>query len=289
MVGNEEDVIRYYERFWTRAELWWEADKTLAIHLGFYDKGIHSHTDAVLHMNDIAWQLLNCDAKTSCQILDAGCGVGGTSIYLAQKYPQVSFTGINIVPTHVTMAERFAHKRQVTANTRFHLQNYCQTSFPNNSFDGVIALESINYAHKDEDLITELYRVLKPGGRITILDGFRTGKRIPSPLKRTYQFWLDGRALIDLESIDGFTACMRKQGFRDVTMHDISSHVISSYFYGILIASLYLVPAMLKMTIRNKKSHDYNEDFDTHMALSFPLALLALFGCFKYYSITATK
>ncbi len=87
MVGNEEDVIKYYERFWTRAEFWWEADKTLTIHPGYYDKGIRSHTKAVLHMNDVAWQLLKFDGKKHCQILDAGCRAGGNLIYLAQKYP----------------------------------------------------------------------------------------------------------------------------------------------------------------------------------------------------------
>jgi len=82
---------------------------------------------------------------------------------------------------------------------------------------------------------------------------------------------------------------MRKHGFSNITVRDISSHVISSYFYVILIASLYLAPAMIKMIIHFKEGYDYNKDFDTHMALSFPLALLSLFGCFKYYSITGTK
>jgi tocopherol O-methyltransferase len=288
MVGNEEDVIKYYERFWTRAELWWEADKTLAIHLGYYAKGIHSHTDAVLHMNDFAWQLLNSDAKTSCQILDAGCGVGGTSIYLAQKYPQVFFTGINIVPTHVTMAERFAIKRQVTANTRFLLHNYCQTTFPSNSFDGIIALESVIYVHANEDFLREMYRILKPGGHISIIDGFRTDKPIPRSLQKIYKIWLDGRALIDVEPINEFAGYMRQQGFRDVTVRNISSHVLPSYFFGVLIGALLFIPAITRATIRYKQ-HDYTETYDCFMAVSLAAALLALYGCFKYYAITATK
>jgi cyclopropane fatty-acyl-phospholipid synthase-like methyltransferase len=288
MAGNEEDVIRYYERFWSKSELWWETDKTLGIHLGYYDKGIRSHTEAVFYMNDFSWQLLRLNAETPGQILDAGCGVGGTSIYLAKKYPQVSFTGITIVPTHVIMADRFAHKRHVTANTQFLLQNYCQTSFPNNSFDGIIALESINYARKNEDLIKEMYRVLKPGGRVAIIDGFRTDKPIPSPLKKVYQIWLDGRALIDLEPINDFATCMKHQGFRDVTVSDISSHVVSSYFLAVLIGALLFIPALTKTIIRFRH-HDYSEDFDCFMAVSLASGLLALYGCFKYYAITATK
>jgi tocopherol O-methyltransferase len=288
VTGNEEDVIRYYERFWSKSELWWETDKTLGIHLGYYDKGIHSHTDAVLYMNEIAWRLLNLKSETPGKILDAGCGVGGTSIYLAQKYPQMFFTGITIVPTHVVMAERFAKKRNVTANTRFLEQSYCQTTFPDNSYDGIIALESVIYAHKDEDLIKELYRVLKPGGRIAIIDGFRTDKPIPRSLNKIYKIWLDGRALINVEPVNEFAACMKQKGFRDVMVSDISSHVISSYFFGVLVGSVLFIPALTKAIIRFRH-HDYNEDFNCFMAVSLAAALLALYGCFKYYSVTATK
>ncbi len=288
MTGNEEDVVRYYERFWSKSELWWESDKTLAIHLGYYEKGIRSHTDAVLHMNDLSWDLLELDAQKPIHILDAGCGVGGTSIYLAEKYPQVSFTGITIVPTHTVMAQRFADKRHVTNNTRFLLENYCQTSFPDDSFDGIIALESINYARSNEDLLKELYRVLKPGGRLAVIDGFRTDKPIPSGLERFYRIWLNGRALVDLESIHEFEACMNQQGFRNVTVRDISPHVINSYFFGVLIGSLLFIPALAKTIIRSKE-HDSTQDFDCFMAVSLAGGLLALYGCFKYYSISATK
>ena len=288
MVGNEDDVIRYYERFWSKSELWWESDKTLAIHLGYYEKGVRSHRDSVFHMNDVSWQLLGLNEETSYQILDAGCGVGGTSIYLAQKYPKISFTGITIVPAHITMAARFAHKRNVTANTRFLLQNYCQTLLPSNSFDGIIALESVIYAHANEDFLREMYRVLKPGGHVSIIDGFRTDKPIPRSLQKIYKIWLDGRALIDVEPISEFAGCMKHQGFHDVTVRNISSHVLPSYFFGVLIGALLFLPALTRATIRYKK-HDYTETFDCFMAVSLASALLALYGCFKYYAITATK
>lgn len=239
-------------------------------------------------MNDVSWQLLGFKTPSPLQILDAGCGVGGTSIYLAQKYPQVSFTGITIVPTHVLMAERFATKRSVTSNTCFLLQNYCQTSFPDNSFDGVIALESANYARSKQEFMKEIYRVLKPGGRISILDGFRTEKPIPPSMKKLYKIWLDGRALVGLEPIHEFSLCMNQQGFHDVTVSDISAHVLSSYFFGVLIGGLFFTPAIVK-TLIHSRDQKKTDDFDCFMAVSLAGGLLALYGCFRYYAVTATK
>jgi tocopherol O-methyltransferase len=239
-------------------------------------------------MNDVAWQLLNLKNEASGQILDAGCGVGGTSIYLAQKYQQMFFTGITIVPTHVLMAERLAKKHNVTSNTHFLEQNYCHTSFPDQTFDGIIALESVIYAHKHEDLIMELYRVLKPGGRIVILDGFLTDKPISPSLKKIYQIWLNGRALIDVEPINKFVTCMKQKGFCNITIKDISSHIFSSYILGILVDSALFIPTLTKAII-NFRDHDPVEEFNGFLAVSLATALLVLNGHFKYYSLTATK
>ncbi len=239
-------------------------------------------------MNDVAWQLLNLKNEASGQILDAGCGVGGTSIYLAQKYPRMFFTGITIVPSHILMAKRFAKKHNVTSNTRFLKQNYCHTSFPDQTFDGIIALESVIYAHKYEDLIMEIYRVLKPGGRIVILDGFRTDKPISPSLKKIYQIWLKGRALIDVESVNKFVTCMKQQGFHNVIINDISTHIFSSYFLGILVDSALFIPTLTKAII-HFRNHDPSEEFNSFLAVSFATAVLVLSGCFKYYSVTATK
>ncbi|MBN2599907.1 MAG: class I SAM-dependent methyltransferase [Candidatus Thermoplasmatota archaeon] len=239
-------------------------------------------------MNDVSWQLLGFTTPSPLHILDAGCGMGGTSIYLAQKYPQVSFIGITIVPTHVQMAERFSKKRSVTSNTLFLLQNYCHTSFPDNSFDGVIALESANYARSKDDFIREMYRVLKPGGCISILDGFRTKKHIPASVQKLYKIWLNGRALVGLEPVHEFSLGMKQQGFRDILVSDISAHVLSSYFFGVLIGGLFFIPAAVK-TIIHSREQKKTDDFECFMAVSLAGALLALYGCFRYYAVSGTK
>jgi cyclopropane fatty-acyl-phospholipid synthase-like methyltransferase len=110
MTGIEEEVARYYERFRSKFEQWWAADKTLGIHFGYYDKGVTSHVQSIFAMNDFTWSLLQIPPGASATILDVGCGVGGTSIYLARKHPQASFTGIDIVPTQINLAIRFAEQ-----------------------------------------------------------------------------------------------------------------------------------------------------------------------------------
>lgn len=60
-------------------------NETLAIHFGYYKKGIKTLKEAIMYMNDYVAELLLLKNKKGFHILDAGCGVGGTSIYLAKN------------------------------------------------------------------------------------------------------------------------------------------------------------------------------------------------------------
>ena len=86
-----KDVIDYYEGKWEDHVKWMHIDKSLGIHFGYYEKGIRTYQEAVINMNYFAGRLLDLDmlAEDKSAILDAGCGVGGSSIYLAKKYPHI--------------------------------------------------------------------------------------------------------------------------------------------------------------------------------------------------------
>jgi tocopherol O-methyltransferase len=199
MVSREEKVVWFYEQ--SKMKEWWKENQTLAFHYGYYEKGFRSHDQAILHMNDVVWDMLALDGTRPLKILDAGCGVGGTSIYLVKKYPLVHFTGISIAPSEVQFATELAAQNKVTENTQFLQNNFCDTKFPDGSFDGVIALESINYARDTRDFFQEMYRILKPEGRLVVLDGFRTQKRLSPMMQKAYHHWLSGRVIDDLVSI----------------------------------------------------------------------------------------
>lgn len=190
---------------------------------------------------------VHLDGTTLAQVLDVGCGVGGTSIYLAKKYPQVYFTGINITPVHIEMAKQFAMQRQVTANTQFLEKNFTDTQFPDNFFDGIFALESTNYASDITAYLKEMYRVLKPGRRFVILDGFLNGAPLNSFLQKIYTIWLRGRALRSLEDINDLKKTMLEQGFKDIQVVNINSHVARSSLRASIIGIPFFFSALLKI------------------------------------------
>jgi cyclopropane fatty-acyl-phospholipid synthase-like methyltransferase len=285
MVSREEKVIWYYEQ--SKMKEWWKANQTYAFHYGYYEKGFRSHRDAILHMNDVVWAMLGLDGRKPLQILDAGCGVGGTSIYLAEKYPPVTFTGISLTPYEVQFAKQLATQRKVAGNTRFLMRNFCSTEFADESFDGIIALESMIYARDTKTFCEEMCRVLKPGGRLVIFDGFRTQKHLSPLMTRVYHHWLSGRAIDDLVSIDDCGDILTELKFRQVTTTDISSRTAASQLRGVVVGLPFFFSILMKSIV--SFNHYARSDDSFYMGVSFCGGLLAVSGFTKYYAVTAVK
>jgi ubiquinone/menaquinone biosynthesis C-methylase UbiE len=285
MVSREEKVVWFYEQ--SKMKQWWKANQTLAFHYGYYEKGFRSHDQAILHMNDVVWGMLGFDGTKPLQILDAGCGIGGTSIYLAQKYPKVTFTGISIAPSEIQFATKLAAQNKVTGNTRFLQNNFCDTKLPDGSFDGIIALESINYARDTRDFFQEMYRILKPGGRLVVLDGFRTQKHLSPMMHKAYHHWLSGRAIDDLVSINDCVMLITKQKFQQITATDISSRTAASVLRGVVIGLPFFFSILVKSIVSLNRYKRSDDNF--YMGVSFCGGLLAVSGCLKYYAVTAIK
>src|SRR3989338_997704 len=98
---TEDEIINYYNQAHGDYRLVWNIDKTLSMHYGFYDKTNQNHADAVTNMNNILSRIARVKSKD--RVLDAGCGVGGSSIWLAKNIGS-KVVGININKKQVEIA-----------------------------------------------------------------------------------------------------------------------------------------------------------------------------------------
>ena len=102
------------------------------------------------------------------KVLDVGCGVGGSSRYIARALGTSSeVTGITLSPNQVKRATELAEE-QNTPNAKFQVMNALEMDFPDNSFDIVWACESGEHMPDKKKYIDEMMRVLKPGGKFVM-------------------------------------------------------------------------------------------------------------------------
>jgi tocopherol O-methyltransferase len=161
------------------------------------------------------------------RVLDAGCGVGGTALWLAARFG-VSVHGINVQPRHLREAYRRAAAHPDGRRLLLSAQDLTQMALRDCAFDVVWALESVCHAADKAAFIGEAHRVLRPGGRLMVADFFLAREDLPHHSLARVRSWTGGWALPHLASVAGFRNSLTATGFRDVAYRDIGANVFPS-------------------------------------------------------------
>ena len=167
---DEQKIIDYYDQCEIDYRINWRLDRSMALHYGYWDWSTWTFGQALKKTNDVL--IKRAHIKPGERVLDAGCGVGGSSIHLA-RFPGCEVMGVSLCENQVRSARRNAKKKGVSDRVSFHCLNYMETGFEDSSFDVVWAIESSCYADDREAYFREMNRLLKPGGRLIIADFFR--------------------------------------------------------------------------------------------------------------------
>lgn len=94
-------------------------------------------------------------------VLDAGCGFGQWTLALAQLNHQAS--GIDISSERIDVATRIAVSQK--GKVDFAVSSIDRTPYPDRYFDAIFCYGAIFFLD-EESVISEFYRILKPGGKI---------------------------------------------------------------------------------------------------------------------------
>jgi len=150
--------------------------------------------------------------KPGDSVLDVGCGTGEVTLLAKKRTGNGNVYGIDPAPEMIAVARKKAARKGLDIDFRVGVIE--ALPFPDSSID--VVTSSLMMHHLPEDLkprgLTEIYRVLKPGGRLLIADLMRpTG----SFLNHLFiAFTRHGRLR---QGIEDLQSLLKNAGFRQIT------------------------------------------------------------------------
>ncbi|MCV3215031.1 methyltransferase domain-containing protein [Plectonema radiosum NIES-515] len=133
---------------------------------------------------------------TPNKILDVGCGTGHLLNFCSQKLsdPTASFYGVDL--------DEYLIKNAVSRFPDFHIQmaDASQLPYPSDTFDLVYVSTVLAHVPNSLDILKEMVRVTKPGGKVAVMDqDFETAVLYPGEKQLTRKvlnaaadYWSDG-------------------------------------------------------------------------------------------------
>jgi len=228
-VTYDEKIIEYYSEAGMDYEPW---SRNFNMHFGYYRWGLMPF-DREAMLNEMSRQVvlrLRLDSQNESRLIDLGCGVGATARHVVRHFDNIHVLGGTIVPWQIQQARLLSSDAFYSNRVSFDLLDYRNLHLAENSFDGAYAMESACYDFgKDKRrFLQESFRVLKPGSKLVVADGFTKGQKHTRFFSYLYRKVCAGWVLEDFAGIDEFVSAMQDIGFEDIQVEDVSWRVALS-------------------------------------------------------------
>ncbi len=106
-------------------------------------------------------------------ILDVGCGTAVFATRVLERFPQTRVCGLDLSPGMLLQGQE--RLRCATGRMNLVQGDSERLPFASNTFDAVTCAHSFHHYPHQERVVAEMHRVLRPGGRLLIIDGDRDG------------------------------------------------------------------------------------------------------------------
>ncbi len=171
--------------------------------------------------------------KPGTMVMDIGAGRGTTAIYLARKYRCI-VTAIDLSATMVVLAGDKAKKEHLGDQVSFLIADSRKLPFLPHSFDVVISECSLSLLPDKDNVVRDIWRVLKPGGGLAFTDLIIKNGILPNLTTETallpQKMPTLPHCISNAIPADGYIKLLKKLGFQNLYVEDHSHELKEECF-----------------------------------------------------------
>jgi tocopherol O-methyltransferase len=201
-----------YRRFWGEH-----------IHHGFWQNGESRRIAQIKLIEQLA---AAAGVPRGANVLDVGCGVGGSSLWLARELG-CSVLGITLSPVQIKLANGRARATGLTRRVRFEVRDANNLDTAGERFDVVWTVECSEHLFDKARFCENCARALRRGGRFALCAW------LASPASREDEDLVHevcrGMLCPSLGSMDEYLRWIRAAGFTRIRASDITRHVAPTW------------------------------------------------------------
>jgi tocopherol O-methyltransferase len=161
------DLYQRIQQFYDGSSGLWEQVWGEHMHHGYYGPHGTHRKDPQQAQVDLMTALLHWgQVSQASAILDAGCGIGGSSLFLGDRFGDSCVVGLTLSPVQATRAQERAEAVGLDDRVTFQVVDVLHTPFEDGQFDLIWSLESGEHYPDKAQFFHESYRLLKPGGQL---------------------------------------------------------------------------------------------------------------------------
>jgi SAM-dependent methyltransferase len=163
-------------------------------------------------------RILGSKSISGCKILDLGSGTGGADISLVQDHGAGSVVGIEVQKDLVDLASSRARQLNLESQIGYQLVTPGLLPFADESFDVTFSKDAIIHVREKEALYAEIFRILRPGGRLLVSDWLRGDGDAMTPMVEEF-ITASGHdfTLVSLRELQGI---VEEVGFVEIELED---------------------------------------------------------------------
>ncbi|MCA1573486.1 MAG: class I SAM-dependent methyltransferase [Acidobacteria bacterium] len=214
------------------------------IHHGFWEDGESPSTAQVKLIERLAARI---QIERGSRVLDVGCGVGGSSLWLAREF-DCSVRGLTISPVQAAMAREKAGAEGLGDRVSFEVADANHLDIVPGSFDVVWIVECSEHIADKERFIGRCARSLRPGGVLALCAWLASDDPALTSHKHLLKDVCGGMLCPSLASMSDYTGWMSASGFELIEAEEITRHVKETWTRCAALARRTEVKALLSVS-----------------------------------------